>query len=188
MQLPLEIRFDNLTPSPALEAVVREHAEKLEHFMPEIVSCRVILKAPHKHHQQGNLFGVTVDVRYPGGEVVASRDTPEQHSHEDAYVAVRDAFKAVRRRLQDRARRRRGKVKPHEPPPHGKILELDREKNCGRIATPDGREIYFHRNSVLNADFDKLAPGIEVRFAEEAGDKGPQASSVHVLGKHHIVG
>jgi cold shock CspA family protein len=101
---------------------------------------------------------------------------------------LRDAFKAARRQLQDRQRVRRGDVKPHEVPPHGRIASLDRERGSGRIATPDGREIYFHRNSVRNASFDQLVPGVEVRFSEEAGDEGPQASSVHVIGKHHVVG
>jgi ribosomal subunit interface protein len=188
MEIPVEIRFDNLAPSPAVEADVRQRAAKLVQFMSDIVSCRVTVKAPHKHHQQGNLYGVTVDLRFPGGEVVASREPAAHHAHEDVYVAIRDAFRAVRRQLQDRARRRRGDVKPHETPPHGTILAIEAELNCGRIATSDGREIYFHRNSVLNADFDKLAPGTEVRFNEEAGERGPQASSVHVVGKHHIVG
>jgi cold shock CspA family protein len=88
----------------------------------------------------------------------------------------------VRRQLQDHVRTRRGKVKTHEGPPHGTITALHPDQDYGLITTPEGREIYFHRNSVLNADFNSLTPGIEVRFSEEAGDEGPQASSVHVLG------
>jgi cold shock CspA family protein len=101
---------------------------------------------------------------------------------------LRDAFKAARRQLQDRQRVRRGDVKPHETPPHGVIASLDRERGCGRLRASDGREIYFHRNSVLNADFDRLEPDMQVRFTEESGDEGPQASSVQLIGKHHIVG
>lgn len=80
---------------------------------------------------------------------------------------------------------RRGDVKPHEAPPHGRIASLDRERGSGRITTADGREIYFHRNSVINGRFEHFEPGMEVRFSEEAGDKGPQASSVYLVGKHH---
>jgi cold shock CspA family protein len=50
--------------------------------------------------------------------------------------------------------------------------------------TADGREIYFHRNSVIDLNFDRLEPGMEIRFSEAPGDQGPQASSVHVIGKH----
>jgi cold shock CspA family protein len=188
MQVPLEIRFHNLDHSPFVEAAVREAAKKLERYADQIIRCQVTIEAPHKHHHQGNLFKVTVDVRLPGGEVIASRGPSEHHAHEDAKVALRDAFKAVRRQIQDHVRVRRGKVKSHETAPHGKIFELNREAGFGRIRTPDGREVYFHRNSILNADFDHLETGAQVRFDEEAGDQGPQASSVHVVGKHHIVG
>jgi cold shock CspA family protein len=101
-------------------------------------------------------------------------------------VTVRDAFKAARRRLQDLARRRQGHVKEHGAPPHGKILALHAERDHGFIAASDGREIYFHRNSVTDARFEDLRPGQEVRFSEAMGDKGPQATLVRPIGKHHL--
>jgi cold shock CspA family protein len=176
-----------MSASPTVEQSVREHVAKLERFAPDLVSCRVTVEAPHRHQSQGKLYVVRVDLRFPGGEAVASRAPSAHHSHEDVNVAVRDAFKAVRRQLQDQMRVRRGDVKPHEAPAHGRIAALDAARGFGRIATPDGREIYFHGNSVLNAKFESLEVGNEVRFAEEAGDEGPQASSVQVIGKHHIV-
>jgi len=188
MQMPLQIHFHNLEPSDAVESNVRKHAEQLEHFCDEIISCRVTIEAPHKHHHQGNIYQVTVDVRAPGDESVASRAPAQHHAHEDIYVAVRDAFDAVQCQLQDHQLKKRGKVKSHEPPSHGKIAELYPAGDYGTITDSSGREIYFHRNSVLKADFDSLQIGSEVRFVEEAGDKGPQASSVHLIGKHHIVG
>lgn len=145
------------------------------------------VRRPHRH-QQGNLYGAIVDLRFWGGEVVASREPSAHHAHEDVYVALRDAFKAVRRQLQDRVRERRGSVKARVTPPHGEILSLRPDKDCGRILTADGREIYFHRNSVIATTFDRLEPGMQVRFSEEQGDQGPQASSVHVIGKHHGAG
>lgn len=114
MQVPLEIVFHNLDRSPAVEAAVRERAAKLEHFAPNITSCRVTVEAPHKTHHQGNLYSVRVDLKFPGGEAVATRAPAKHHSHEDVYVAVRDAFKAARRQLQDQVRVRRGDVKRHE--------------------------------------------------------------------------
>jgi ribosomal subunit interface protein len=186
VQAPLEIVFHNVDRSPAVEAAVRERAAKLEQFAENITSCRVTVEAPHKNHQQGNLYTVRVDLRFPGGEAVVNRSPSEDHAHEDVYVALRDAFKAVRRQLQDRQRIRRGDVKPHEPPPHGRIASIDREGGSGRIETSDGRNIYFHRNSVRTGRFEHLEPGMEVRFSEEPGDQGPQASTVHRVGKHHV--
>lgn len=188
MLIPLEIHFRNMDPSAAIEEAVRKRAAKLEQFADVIVSCRVTVEAPHKHHRQGNLYAVAVDLRYPGGEVVASREPSARKSHQDFQVALRDAFKAARRQLQDRTRKRRGDVKAHDGPPHGRIARLERDKDCGRIMTTDGREIYFHRKSVRNARFDRLEPGAEVWFNEEQGDEGPQASSVHVIGKQRLAG
>jgi ribosome-associated translation inhibitor RaiA/cold shock CspA family protein len=186
MKLPLQVVFRNMEPSATVEAKVRERAEQLERIYDDIMSCRVVIEAHHKHHHQGNLYHVRVDLKAPETEIVASRDPGEHHAHEDVYVAVRDAFDAVLRRLQDHARRQRGKVKSHEVPPHGRIAEL--HVDDGRIETLDGRLIYFHRNSVLDADFDKLQIGAEVRFVEETGELGPQASTVYLIGKHHVVG
>ena len=187
MQVPVEVRFHNLDRSDAVEAAVRDAAAKLERFANDITSCRVTIEGPHKHHQQGNLFAVRVDVRYAGGEVVASRDPSAHHAHEDVYVAVRDAFNAARRQLQDRMRIRRGDVKPHDHEPHGKVVSIDAEHNSGVITTSDGREIYFHRNSVLDGAFEHLKPGSEVRLSIEQGEKGPQASTVRAIGKHHLL-
>lgn len=187
MPLPLEIVFHNIDRSLAIEAAVRERAAKLEQFAENLTSCRVTVEAPHRNHQQGNLYSVRIDLRFPGGEVVASRSPGENHTNEDLRVALRDAFKAVRRQLQDRQRIRRGDVKPHKAPPHGQIASIDRARGSGCIATSDGREIYFHRNSVLGGRFEHLEPGMEVRFNEERGEKGPQASTVHLIGKHHLV-
>lgn len=189
MQIPLQITFRNLGRSQAVEARVREHVEKLDKYCDRITGCRVVVEEQHKHHRHGNHYHVRVDVTVPGGELVASREPDEHHAYTDVYVAIRDAFDTMRRQLEDYARRRNRRViKAHATPPHGRIVELHPAEDYGRIETPDGRLIYFHRNSVVDADFDRLWIGAEVRFDEEAGEHGPQASTVHVAGKHHIAG
>lgn len=185
MKLPLQIVFRNMEPSAAIEADVRERVDKLDRFYEHIMSCRVAIELHHRHHHQGNLCHVRVDLKVPDSEIVASREPSEHHAHEDVYVAIRDAFNAVQRRLEDYIRRRRGVVKAHEAPPHGRVVEL--YADYGKIETPDGRMVYFHRNSVVGGDFDHLDVGTEVRFVEETGELGPQASTVHVIGKHHVV-
>ena len=188
MKLPLEITFRNMQPSAAVEAAVRDRATKLDKFYKQLMGCRVTINAPHKHHHKGNLYHVKVDLTVPNGELVVSRNAHDNHAHEDVYVAIRDAFDAIRRRVEDHAGRRRGHVKAHDTPAHGRVAQLYPEEDYGMIQTDDGRELYFHRNSVLNASFDKLEPRTEVRFAEVAGDLGPKASTVTVVGKHHVVG
>jgi cold shock CspA family protein/ribosome-associated translation inhibitor RaiA len=187
MEVPLQIHFQNMDPSPAVESAVREGIEKLEGLGEHIISCRVTVEAPHKHHRKGKLYHVMIDVRVPRGEIIASRSPDRNHAHEDVYVALRDALKAVHRQLEDHVRISRGKVKSHEVPPHGRIVALKPRQDYGLIETADGREIYFHRNSITNADFNQLSLGAEVRFNEEMGDQGPQATAVQAIGKHHIV-
>ena len=188
MKLPLQIAFRNMSPSGALEQDIREQAGKLDSFFDRIMACRVMVEAQHRHHHQGNIYHVRIDLTVPGDELVVSRDPGKDHAHEDVYVAVRDAFDAARRQLEDFARRHRSEVKAHETPAHGRISQLNPEEAYGLIVASDGREIYFHRNSVVNADFDRLETGEPVRFTEEMGEKGPQASSVILEGKHHAVG
>jgi ribosomal subunit interface protein len=173
--------------SEALEAVIREKAHKLDQYSDQIISCRVIVDAPHQHHRQGALYRIAVDLTVPGGEIVASREASEHHAHEDAYVATRDAFNAVQRQLEDYVRRQQNKVKLHEAPPHGTVIRLEPDRDHGTIQSSGGKELYFHRHSVLHDAFDSLTVGSEVRYAEEAGEQGPQASTVAVIGKHHIV-
>ncbi len=187
MKQPLQITFRDISHSDAVEAYIREKAAKLDQFYDHIMACRVVLEVPHGHHHKGKLYYVRVDLTVPDGELVASRAPKEHHAHEDAYVAIRDAFDAARRQLQDYARKQRNKVKRHEPPLHGRISELVPLEDFGKIESSDGKEIYFHRNSVVDADFDSLAIGNDVRYVEEAGDEGPQASTVYIIGKYHIV-
>lgn len=186
MKLPLQITYHGMEPSEALSENIRQKIEGLEKYYSPIMACRVAVRAHHRQ-VQGNIYHVRIDVTVAGHELVVSRDPAKNHAHEDAYVAVRDAFVAMRRQLQSLADQQQGKRKLHETPLHGRIDTLNTQDDCGRITMPDGREVYFHRNSVVNADFEHLAVGDEVRFDEEVGELGPQASTVKVIGKHHIV-
>ena len=135
MILPVQITFRNMPPSDAVAARVQEEAEKLDEFYKRITSCRVIVEVPHRHHTLGEQVHVRIELGVPGGEIVV-RHEPTLHSavqrsgeeewekhleanpqHKDIGVAIRDAFKAARRRLQDYARRQRGQVKVHNAKP-----------------------------------------------------------------------
>lgn len=186
MQTPLQISFEGLPHSAAIEARIREEAGKLERFYERITSIRIVVARPQHRHHKGDVYLIRIHLTVPGAAAIAiSREPAVTGEHEDVYVTIRDAFKAARRQLQDQARVREGQVKVHEPPPHGRVCALHPERGHGFIAASDGREIYFHRNSVEGGAFDKLEVGHEVRFSEAMGDKGPQATIVHLVGKHH---
>lgn len=187
MQIPVEITFKEMDRSPAVEARIEELAAKLDRVFDRVIRCDVMVETPHRHQQKGRQFHVRVRLTVPGGEIVASHDPGQSEAHEDVYVAVRDAFNAAKRQLEDHARKtlRRGDGSPKERAgaDHGRVTFLDVEKAWGWIEPADGRQIYFHRNSVLGG-VNGLTVGDEVRFTEEVGDKGPQASSVETIGTH----
>jgi ribosomal subunit interface protein len=119
MQIPLQITFEGgLEPSDALRQRIEREAAKLERFHDRITSCRVAIMGRGHRRRQGDLFAVRLQITAPAeGDVVIDRNPPADHAHEDAYVAIRDAFAAARRRLQDRRRRQQGQVKAHQPAP-----------------------------------------------------------------------
>ncbi len=187
MELPLQITFRNLSSSDAVRARIEERAGKLREFHDRIISCRVVIDVPNRRHQKGKLFSVSVDLKLPGHEIAANRQAPEHHAHEDIYVAIRDAFDAVERRLEDTARRIRGEVKTHAPEGTiGKVAKLMAEENYGFIRSDAEEEIYFHANSVVKGGFARLKIGDRVRAVTETGEKGLQASTVRLLAKHRL--
>jgi ribosomal subunit interface protein len=183
MQVPLQITFRNMETSEKIEADIRKWVDKMTSHHRDIISCHVVVEAPTQRHQKGGLFKTRIDITSPEGKFVINREPSAQHKeHEDVHVSIRDAFNAVERQLDEYSCKRQGEVKMHEEVPRGRISELFPMEDYGTITTPDDREIYFHRNSVLNMDFDALTIGTMVRFHEEAGNNGPQASTVKVEG------
>jgi ribosomal subunit interface protein len=177
MQEAIQITARDLSLSNAAEAEIRARALDLDTYYDGIVNCRVVVQGPGRHHRKGQPYDVRVTLSVPGSEFVVNHQADE-----DIYVAIRDAFDAVRRRLEDYARRQRGAVKQHEASPHGLVQKLFPTEGYGFLETPDGRQIYFHRHSVLHPGYDCLEIGMEVRFCEEASDQGPRASTVAIVG------
>jgi len=186
MQTEPQVTFHHLESSPALEALIRAEIGELEQLFDGIVSCRVAVEAPNPHHRHGGIYRVSIELGVPREQIAIARAPGDHPEYADAYVAVRESFRAARRRLEDYVRRLHGNVKSHNGSPHGRVVHLEPDLEYGRLETDDGREIYFHRHSVLGG-IERLALGAEVRYHEESGLKGPQASTVAPIGAqgHH---
>jgi ribosomal subunit interface protein len=180
MQVPLQITVRDVPHSSALDARIRDKAAKLEEFDPRIISCHVTVQESGKHQHQGRLFAVRIDLRVPGREIAVTRE-----HHEDVFVALRDAFDSAKRQLEDVVREKRGDVKAHDVPQHGKIARLSVDEGYGFIETGEGRELYFSRENVVHPTFEHLKTGMAVQFIEELAADGPQAKRVSV-GKHGV--
>jgi cold shock CspA family protein len=188
MQVPLDITFENSEPSEAIRSDVEKHAKRLEKFHDRITSCNVAVIAPQTRHRKGGLFKIDIRIAMPEHkDILVTKTHDDAPEHEHVAVAIKDAFDAAQRQIEDAVREMRGQVKPHQSEDHGAVSKFVAGDDYGFIETSDGREVYFHRNSVLDNAFDRLTVGSEVRFAEEIGQKGPQASTVRLVGKHHLL-
>ncbi len=187
MQTAAEIDFQGLPAIPAVETAIGKHVAQLEERWGRITACRVAVKAPSAHHRTSGLYEVHIHLLLPDGrEVNVARTPTADERHADPTFAVDDAFKHARRQLQDQVRRAQGQIKQHEGSQTGTVVRIDPSGEFGFLESRDGQEIYFHRNSVLDDGFAKLRVGSRVSFAEERGDKGAQASTVRILGKHSL--
>lgn len=180
MKIPLQITFRNIQNSEAVDDYIRDRVQKLNEFFSEIVSCRVVVEIPHKHHNQGKQFNVRIDLGVPGDEIAVNRD-----HHEDVYIALRDAFDATKRQLQDYVHRLRSETKSHVPECIGHVARINRKDGFGFITDQDGVELYFNRDNVVSPNFEHLKVGDEVKFIEETSAERPQAKRVSI-GHHQL--
>lgn len=182
MQTQPTVSFDGVAVDDAIRDAALAHVHDLEKLSRDIVGCHVVLSQPHQHRRRGRLWSARIELVIPGADIIVNRTHHLDHAHEDPLVTLRDAFGAARRRLEDCIQRRRGAVKAHEPHDEGRILRVLPAENHGFIATPDGREVYFHAHALCEQALSGLEPGTPVRFTVEEGDDGPQATWVHVTG------
>jgi ribosome-associated translation inhibitor RaiA len=173
MQLPLQITYRDLPHSEALDTRIREKAAKLEEFHHHIISCRVTVEEQQRHSLRGNQFCVRLDIKVPQHEIAITRD-----HHEDVYVALRDAFAAAYRKLEDTVRMQRRQVKVHDATVSGVVARLFPQERYGFIQGPQGNEYYFSPENVVEPSFEQLEVGMTVQFIEGVADEGRQAKRI----------
>ncbi len=204
MKSELQITYRNMKPSAEIEKWIHDEAAKLDTLYSRVMGCRVAVEVPHRHHRKGSPYHIRIDLTVPRGEIVVKREPSlnararhlgERESrkksevkvpHKELRQAINDAFKAAGRRLQDYARRQRGEIKSPTLLPEARVSKIFPQEGYGFLTSDDGREIYFHKNSVLGRAYPRLQVGTTVRFVEEAGEKGPQASTVRVVPKQKM--
>lgn len=175
--LPVQITIRDIPISPAIETHIRKRAEKLNTFFDRISSCRVVIELPQKHKHQGKLYNVRIDITVPGKEFVVTRKL-----NEDIYVAIRDAFDAIERKLEEYSRKRHGQVKTHNNVMHGHIVRILPEEGYGFIEGTDRNEYYFSITNVHYPNFDQLSIGDAVEYTAEPMNDGWHAC--HVIREH----
>ena len=182
MQVPPQIVFHDVNRSQWVEDYIGERVQRLDRFAAGITSCRVTLAQEQASQHKGNRYSVVVEVHVPPQHDLAVRKQKDiLNMPQQLPALINHAFGAVERQLKKTAALRRHDGKSRDGQPHGTIERLFDEGYGFIRALDDDRQFYFHRNSVLHDDFERLAVGAEVRFSAEEGEKGPQASSVQLV-------
>lgn len=183
MEIPLQVTFRDVPPRSDIEDRIRRKAAKLERVCDRIIRCRVAVERPHTHPDTGNPYRVRIELTMPPGhEIVVVEDPLDNDLQTELVTVINNAFRAAERQLERVVEKQRGEVKAHAEP-RALVVRLFRDQGYGFLKAPDNREIYFHRNSVVAHDWDRLVVGAQVRFEEEMGVMGPQATTVHLVDK-----
>lgn len=185
MRVPLEITFRDAVKSDEIVSLIKKKAAGLDKICDNLISCRVAVEKPHDNKRSRDSYRVRVAMRIPPGrELVVKREPSDGNLSEPLTAVIRDAFDTARRRLLRLLEQQQGIIKTHpQQQTVAYVTKLFRDKGYGFIETFEGRELYFHRNSVLHGDFNRLEIGTGVRFVPAEGDDGPQASTVQIVDK-----
>lgn len=183
MDVPLTVSLQDVPNREAIESLIRDRVDKLEQFYPHLIGCDVAVEKPNKAQSHGNPWRVRVNLSVPNKPVLAVKTEPSKGDlHTDLETQIRNVFDSAERRLEGTKEMQRRDVKRHEQQEtKGIVVEKNEEGGYGFIRDIDGRSIYFHRNSVLNDDFESVKIGAGVNYAEELGNEGPQATTVRVI-------
>ncbi len=185
MRVPPEITYRGIEKTDAIERLILEKAAKLDEIHDSVISCRIALEKTQEFQRTGSPYRVRIVTRVPPGhELVVRRENSEGEMHDRLQTTINDAFNALRKQLIKLKEKQQGDVKTHPMQELvGYVVRLFPEEGFGFIRTSEGQELYFHRNSVLRDDFERLKIGSGVRYFPSAGEKGPQASTVQIVDK-----
>lgn len=188
MQIPLEIAFHNIAKSDWAEAAIRDHVARLERIYDRLVTCRVRVDQRNNNTAKTIPPVVRIEIGIPGRKDIVVAHEPghlqQKFQAPDLHNAINEAFRIAERRLSEykdqlkhpTAERRHEAVQEFV----GQIAEIGLDEDFGYLLTKEGGLLYFHRNSMLNGDFDTLKRGDEVTYVEAMGDTGPTASKVRM--------
>jgi ribosome-associated translation inhibitor RaiA/cold shock CspA family protein len=176
----IQVTFRDFPHSQPVEDHIQEVAERLNLF-DRINHCKVVLTLTDKNKQQGKLYNVRINLAVPGKELVVTHQ-----ENIDLYAAIRDAFDAMTRQLEDYSRIRRGDVKTHELAQQGFVVRLFVNDGFGFIQSLDGaEEYYFNDVHMGQSSFTHLAVGDRVQFYPEPTNDGLQARRVTLERHNH---
>lgn len=183
MRVPLDISYQGMSRSEAVDELIRSDAAKLEKVCDNLISCRVGLGLDQKSSTSGNEYRLRIEMRVPPGHNLVVTNTPGgKEDNSDLPALIKSTFKTAHRRLRQQMEKQQGEKKHHPGQEVGGfVTKIFADEGYGFLRSLDGEEVYFHRNSIVGARFENLEPGAGVNYTAELGEKGLQASTVQVI-------
>jgi ribosomal subunit interface protein len=186
MQIPAEIAFHNIESSESIEEAIRDHIARLERIYDRMTTCRVRVDQRNQNASHSIPPVVHIEISVPGsGDIVVAHEAghlQRKFQAPDLRNAINEAFRVAELRLAKYKDKLTDRTEAHtHEAAHeftGQIAEMTPEKDFGFLMTKEGGLLYFHRNSLLSGDFDKLKRGDDVSYVEDMGDTGPIATKV----------
>ncbi|MEJ0074205.1 MAG: HPF/RaiA family ribosome-associated protein [Alphaproteobacteria bacterium] len=188
MQIEPEIAFHNIEKSDWAEDQILHHIERLEEIYERLTTCRVRVDQRNDNANHTIPPVVRIEISVPGHKDIVVAHEPERlrrkFQNPDLTNAINEAFRIA----EDCLARYKDQLTDHTAPAvHeaanellGQVVEVTPAEDFGFLLTASGSLLYFHRNSVLTGDFDRLAAGDEIHYVEDVGDTGPIATKVRV--------
>ncbi|MDX2229114.1 MAG: HPF/RaiA family ribosome-associated protein [Leptolyngbyaceae cyanobacterium bins.349] len=188
MKVGLEVTYRDVERSDAIDTLIQEKLAKLERLCSYINSCHIAIEKVHDRPSHGSPYRVRIDLTLPPNhELVADSNPGDTNQHVALDTVIRDAFSKMERQLKAQTRQQReaekAQINTDPQDTTALVTKIFREQGYGFIKALDGEDIYFHRNSVIHDDFDRLEVGTGVRYVATMGEQGPQATTVQIVDK-----
>jgi len=180
MKIDRVVTFHGTERQPLVEALIERRIDKLEQLCDHLGRCRVAVEVARQREHPG--YRVRIRLTVPPSHELFAETNPGDTELQDLKSCVHEAFDRAEREVTKLTERQRGEVKRHpEQQFMGVVSSVEPEQRYGFLSSDQGTEIYFHANSVVNADFSDVRPGMGVHYEVEAGERGPQATSVRIV-------
>lgn len=183
MQVPLEITYRNVEKTEDIDRLIREKMAKIEKICNYIVSCHVVIEHPQEYQNAGNPYQIRIEMSIPKNHyIVVKHGMGKEDMHLPLSTVIRKAFDAVRKQVRELVQRQHAHLKVHDVNGTiGIVNKINREEGYGFLLNAEGEDVYFHKNSVVQNEFDQLYEGATVIHTEEPTERGPKATSVKLF-------
>ena len=199
MQTTPEITFKGLERTTSIDKLITRGIAKLEQVCNYIISTRITVEQIQTRHRTDNPYRILIEISIrdrpdivverlsnkikktvEDPDKINSRPVRKRNGREDALPAfIISTFDSARRELEKIIEKQRGAVKVHpQQRAQAMVEKIFRDQEYGFLRASDGQSVYFNRNSVLHDHWEHLKVGTAVRYTQEVGDKGLQASIV----------